>query len=296
MSAYATIIDDIMYIGGGECPDYNDDYYIFMYHLNENKWTRLPTRLPQCNGVVINISNKLTVIGGIDYTTSHPTNKVLTLQDNHWTSLCGYMNSARNWPAVLPHHQYTIVAGGEGGKGEIVLDTIEVFDGNQWTISIARLPKPMWSINATTCDNSLIIAGFFDADGYSNSEVYIAMIDDITATDISSSSSADYANNWTILAPTPCWNNTIVPYTTPAVIVGGRDKYGTTTDEVMAYNDSNNSWMSVSLLPLKCCKTTILKLPYSIIMAGGCTDNRTLETRKASCLNNVMIGELVECD
>ena len=294
LSAYATIIDDVLYIGGGVCPDDNDMFYIFMYELKENKWTRLPTRLPQCYGVVVNINNKLSIIGGLDHTTHYPTNKVLTLQDHQWTSLYGDMNSTRNWPAVLPHHQYTIVAGGKSGKDGVVVDTIEVFDGDQWTISKTCLPQPMWRISATTCNNSLIIAGFSTADGYRNNRVYITTIDNII--DHSTTSSSVDDNKWTKLADTPYWKTTIVPHTTPPVIVGGHDKQYNPTDDIMAYDDSTNSWRTVSHLPIKCSSTTILSLPHSIIMAGGVTDNSTIETRDATSLTSVMIGELVECD
>jgi len=290
--AYATIIDDVIYIGGGNCPDYNDEYYIFTYQLKQNKWSRLPTHLPQCYGVVVNINNKLTVIGGMDYTTGKPTNKVVTLQDDQWTSLYGNMNSARNWPAVLPHHQYTIVAGGKD-DGQVVLDSIEVFDGDQWTISKTCLPVPMWNISATTSNNSLIIAGYVGADGQRSSRVYITTIDDIIDHSTTSSSTDD--KKWTPLAPTPYWNTTIVPHTTPPVVVGGSNQHNT-TDDIMAYDDSTNSWRTVSSLPIKCCQTTILSLPHTIIMAGGCTDYRTLETAYATSLTSVMIGELVETD
>ena len=151
-----TIIDDVIYIGGGVCPHHNNQLYIFIYHLNDNKWTRLPTPLLHHYGVVVNINNKLTVIGGEEPTNSGPTNKVVTLQDDQWTLLYGNMNSARLKPAVLSHQQYTIVAGGKSDH-KVVEDTIEVFDGHQWTISKTHLPQPMWGIGATTSNNSLII-------------------------------------------------------------------------------------------------------------------------------------------
>ena len=289
--AYSTIIDDIIYIGGGACPHVSDQLYIFMYHLKENKWSRLPTPLPHYYGVVVNINNKLTVIGGLDHN-DRPINKVLTLKDDQWTSLYGDMNSARYRPAVLPHHHYTIVAGGQNDH-KVMVDSIEVFDGDQWTISKTCLPQPMWAIGATTSNNSLIIAGYTGADGQRYSGVYITTIDDIIDHSTTSSSTDD--NKWTQLAPTPYFNTTIVPNTTPPVIVGG-DKQYNTTDDIMAYDDSTNNWRTVSSLPIKCCHTTILSLPHTIIMAGGCTDRRTIETANATTLTSVMIGELVETD
>ena len=291
-NAYTTIIDDVIYIGGGACPHYNDQLYIFMYHLKQNKWTKLPTPLPHYGGGVVNINNKLTVIGGKDHNNGRPTNKVVTLQDDRWTSLYGDMNSARFRPAVLPHHHYTIVAGGRSDHN-VMVDSIEVFDGDQWTISKTYLPQPMSAISATSSNNSLIIAGYTGADGQRYSGVYITTIDDII--DHSTTSSSTNDNKWSELAHTPYWNTTIVPHTTPPVIVGG-DKQDNPTDDIMAYDDSTNSWRTVSSLPTKCCFTTILSLPHTIIMAGGCTDIRTKETATATSLTSVMIGELEETD
>jgi len=291
--AYATIIDDIIYIGGGECPDHNDQFYIFMYHLKENKWTRLSTRLPQYGGVVVKINNKLTVIGGRDSTTtSRSTNKVLTLQDHHWTSLYSDMNSARTRPLVTSHHQYTIVAGGVD-HDEVVLDTIEIFNisTNQWTISKTCLPEPMCIISATTYNNYLVITGYNNKDNKHVNGVYITTMDNII--DHSTTSSSDDDIKWTQLADTPYWSTTIIPHTTPSVIVGGHDEQIITTDNIMAYDDSTNSWRTVSVLPMKCCYTTIITLPHTIMVAGGVTDSRTTESRNTTSLTSVIIGELV---
>ena len=295
--AHALINDDVMYIGGGDCPHDNDKYYIFMYHLKENKWTRLPTRLPLQFGVVVNINNKLTVLGGYDPTTTKPTNKVITLQDGQWISLYSDMNSARWAPAVTSHHQYTIVAGGLG-HDKVALDNIEVFiiSTNQWTISKTCLPEPMWIISATNCNNSLVITGYNNKDGTRVTGVHITTMDNIIDHSISTTSSSTDDNKWIQLADTPYWRTNIVPHTTPPVIVGGHDQQYNTTDDIMAYDDSTNSWRTVSCLPIKCCVTTIITLPNSIIMAGGCTDTRTAETRNNTSLTSVIIGEFVECD
>jgi len=292
-SAGITLINDVMFIGGGVCPDHNDEYYIFMYNLKENKWTRLPTPLPQRYGAVVNINNKLTVIGGRDSINGRAINKVLTLQDHKWTSLYGNMNSARTSPLVVSHHQYIIVGGGESVDNAVV-DSIEVFDGKQWTISKTCLPQPMYYINATICNNSLVIAGFDDADGDSFNGVYITTVDNIII-DYSTTSKSTDNNKWSELAYTPYWSTTIIPNTTPPVVVGGHDEQDNTTDDIMAYDDSTNSWRTISHLPIKCCYTSIVKLSQSIIIAGGVTDGGTKKISNDTIFPSVMIGELVKC-
>ena len=289
----ATIIDDVIYIGGGECPGADDEYYIFMYHQKENRWTRLQARLPQHGGVIININNKLTVLGGMESVTNISTNKVLTLQNNRWISLYSDMNTARYKPAALSYQHYTIVAGGKDNN--VVLNTIEVFNlsNNQWTISKTFLPTPMWIISATTSYGAFIIAGHHTIIGCSNTGAYITTLDNILKPELSSTSSAD-DNKWIVLAAIPYWNATIVPQTTPPVIVGGHDDQFNTTDAIMVYDDSINIWKTVSVLPLKCCRTTMVTTHNSIIMAGGVTEYKTPQTIKSTTLTTVMIGNLVE--
>ena len=139
------------------------------------------------------------------------------------------------------------------------------------------LPKPMCDISATISKNSLIIAGYEGADGKRYNGVFITTMDDI----IDHSSSTEGTSKWRKLASTPYWNTTIVPCATPAVIVGWSIQ-GSTFDDIMAYDDSTNSWRRVSSLPIKCCYTTILSLPHNIIMAGGYTDSKTVNTAYAT--------------
>jgi len=284
--AYGTVINDILYIGGGVCPDHVDNYYVFAYNLRENKWTKLPAALPQCYGVVVNINDVLTVIGGADYNTSRATNKVSTLEEDKWTTLYGDMKCARSRPTVVPYHQYTIVAGGFG-EDDIVQDSIEYFNinTNQWTKTKTCLPKPMWRINATTCNNSIIIAGYGGANNKHYSTTFITTIDSIVQSD-------DDNNKWSELHPTPYWETTIVPHTTPPVIVGGYDEQHKPQDNIMLYDDTSNNWRTVGSLPIRCAETTVITVNNDIIIAGGCTDTRNTETANATSLTSVMIGQL----
>ena len=168
--AHATVINDTLYIGGGSCTTANDGYLMFRYKLIDDQWRILPV-LPQCYGVPTNINNDISYIGGYDRSTKRSTNKVITLLNNQLTIQYPNMTTARHYHAVVSYQYYTIVAGGVG-EDESTLDTIEVFNCNnyQWTILSTLLPRPMKFINATTCNQSFIIAGYYGADGgsYSN--------------------------------------------------------------------------------------------------------------------------------
>ena len=79
-------------------------------------------------------------------------------------------------------------------------------------------------------------------------------------------------------------NTNVVSHASPPVVLGGHDHQLNTIDDIMAYDDSNNSWRTVSYLPMKCCWMTALSLPHTIFMAGGCSDSKTTETAKATSL------------
>ena len=295
--AHATVINDTLYIGGGLCTTGNDDYLMFSYKLIDDQWRMLPV-LPQCYGVPTNINNDISYIGGADRSTKRSTNKVITLLNNQWTIQYPNMTTARHRHAVVSYQHYTIVAGGEGEDGS-TLDTIEVFNCNnyQWTILSTHLPQPMKNINATTCNQSFIIAGYHGADDNYNGTFIITM-DSLVGTEQehSLSSTSEHDNKWSQLCPTPYWNTTIVPNTTPPVIIGGRDQQGKTVNNISLYDDSSNSWRTVSSLPISCAKATVATINNIMIVAGGYTDASTRETANATTLTSVVLGQLELCD
>ena len=297
--AHATVINDTLYIEGGICTTANDQYLMFSYKLTDDQWRMLPV-LPQCVGVPTNINNDISYIGGQDPSTSRSTNKVITLLNNQWTSQYPNMITARKYHAVVSYQHYTIVAGGEGEDGS-TLDTIEVFNCNnyQWTILSTHLPQPMKVINATTCNQSFIIAGYVGANGGSYSGTFIITMDSLVGTEQQqslTSSTSEHDNKWSELYSTPYWNTTIVPNTTPPVIIGGEDKQRKTVNNISLYDDSSDSWRTVSSLPISCAQATVATINNIMIVAGGCTDVSTIETANATSLTSVVLGQLVLCD
>ena len=292
--AHATVINDVLYIGGGSCTTANDSYYMFSYKLIDDQWMRLPL-LPQCYGVPTNINNQLCYIGGHDYSTGRSTNKVITFEHDQWIVKHCNMTTARYYHAVVSYQHYTIVAGGEGEDGSI-LDTIEVFNcnNNQWTILSTHLPKPMSLINATTCNQSFIIAGYDGADNEAYNGTFIISMDSLVGADQQSltNSTSEDDNKCSALCHTPYWNTAIVPNTSPPVIIGGDDNQSKAVNNISLYDDSSNSWRTVSSLPISCAGATVAIINDVIIVAGGYTDASTIETANATTLTSVVLGHL----
>ena len=156
----------------------------------------------------------------------------------------------------------------------------------------------MWAINATTCNQSFIIAGYTRADSYASNGTFIISMDSLVGADQQSltSSTSEDDNKWSELCNTPYWSTAIVPNTSPPVIIGGQDNQGKTVNNISLYDDSSDSWRTVSPLPISCAQATVATINDVIIVAGGYTDNNTMETAIATTLTSVVLGQLELCD
>ena len=296
--AYSTVINSTLYITGGVCPnDIMNNYNVYKYEFDKNRWSVLPP-LQQYWGVPVNMNDHLTVIGGLLHN-NNPTNLVTTYDDNSWNNTYPNLSVARVDPAVVPYHQYVIVAGGRNDDDN-PLDSIEVFDitKSHWMIVNTHLPQPMYEISATICGDSFIIVGYSGAYKLRYSVTFIIPIDDILSLpqQTHSLSSTDKDNTkWHELASAPYWGTTLVPNTSPPVIIGGSKK-GITVNDITIYDHTNNKWNKISSLPVKCAFTTVAVINQSIIVMGGCSDPKTTETANATVFSDVHVGQLILCD
>ena len=294
--AHATVINSTLYITGGHCPnDHMNNYNVYKYQFDKNQWSVLPP-LQHWYGVPVNMNDHLTVIGGLHH--NKPTNLVTTYDDNRWSNTYPNLSVARLHPAVVPYHQYVIVAGGKGDDDN-PLDNIEVIDITKyhWMIVNTHLPQPMYWISATICSDSFIIVGYDGADHKRYRETFIIPIDDILSLpqQTHSLSSTDEDNTkWHELADAPYWRTALVPNTSPPVIIGGSVAQDiNTVNDITIYDDTSDKWNIISSLPINCGYTTVAVINQSIIVMGGCSDVKTTETVNATALSDVNVGLLV---
>ena len=302
-SACATVINTTLYISGGVCPSdsWNNDN-VYKYELDKNQWSVLPPLQQYC-GIPVNTDNQLTVIGGRHSTTHKPTTQVTTFTNNRWNNdTYPNLSVARAHTAVVPYHQYVIVAGGLGDEWTAV-DTIEMLDVTKchWMIVNTHLPQPMWGISATVCADSFTIVGYANADNIRYTGTFTIPIDQIISqqqqTQQSLTSSTDKDNTkWHILATAPYWKTALVPNTSPPVIIGGDDEQGKAVNEITIYDDTNNRWKKIASLPINCAYTTVAVINDCIIVMGGASNTKTAETTNATALSDVNVGQLVLCD
>ena len=296
-AAYAAVINSTLYISGGWCPnDTMKIYNVFKYELDKNQWSVLPP-LQQYYGIPVNIGDQLTIISGRCSTPPYNvSNQVITYSDNKWNNTYPNLSVGRANPAVVPYHQYVIVAGGKGDHNNF-LDIIEVFDltKSHWMIVNTHLPKPMYQISATICGDSFTIVGYTGAGNSGYRETFMIPIEGIISLPQQSRCSlADKDNTkWHQLADAPYWNAALVPNTSPPVIIGGNDELNNTVNDITIYDEKRNEWNKISSLPINCAFTTVAVINQSVVVMGGCSDKRTTETINATALSDVKVGQLV---
>ena len=294
--AYTTVINSTLYISGGCCPnDTISVFNVYKFELDKNQWSVLPP-LQQLCGIPVNISDQLTIISGCHFIPPYkPTNLVTTYDDNNWNNTYPNLSVARANPAIVPYHQYVIVAGGKGDDN--LLDSIEILDTTKshWTIVNTHLPKPMHHIPATICGDSFTIVGYTGANKRRSTEAFTIPIEGILSLpqQTHSLSSTDKDNTkWHQLANAPYWKTALVPNTSPPVIIGG-SKQDNTFNDIAMYSDTINKWNKISSLPINCALATVAVINQSIIVMGGCSDAKTTETCNATALSDVNAGQLV---
>ena len=297
--AFAAVINSTLYINGGWCPnDTMNNDNVYKYDLDKNQWSILPP-LQQYYGIPVTISDQLTIISGRCSTPPYkPTNLVTTYDGISWNNTYPNLSVARVQPAVVPYHQYVIVAGGKGDDDN-PLDSIEVFDitKSHWMIVNTHLPKPIYDISATICSDSFTIVGYGGADNIRYREAFTIPIEGILSLPQQSHSlsSTDKDNTkWHQLAPAPYWKTALVPNTSPPVIIGGSDEQVNTVNDIRIYDHTSNKWDKISSIPINCAHTTVAVINQSIIVMGGCSDTKTTETCDATALSDVNVGQLVD--
>ena len=197
-------------------------------------------------------------------------------------------------PGVVTHQEYVIVAGGRSIDSNTAHDDIEVLnwmENSHWRKALIKLPMPMRAFIPIMSDNHLIIVGYTGADGKINKSTYRLPVANITASIDGQLNSATFTG-WTKLTAATHSYTTLIPGSSPPVIVGGsnsRDK--TSTADIKMYDNSDHSWRSVGSLSSARCYVAVAAInDHAFVIIGGCTKGNKPE-RDSSSLTVVELGE-----
>ena len=149
--ATSVVLEGKLYIGGGECKNFQTDCTVYEYDITGlvHKWTPLPI-CPVAYFALGIVNRSLVLIGGLEVSTHRASNQ-LYLWDREkqdWVPSLPKMPTARQQPSASMYDLLLIVAGGYRNKE--VLGDVEVFDQAtfQWQ-TMPHLPIPC--AGATSC-------------------------------------------------------------------------------------------------------------------------------------------------
>ena len=291
--AYVAVSNGTIYCTG-TCADKDNEHEVYCYNAQTDQWKQLP-RPGHRLGVIHMVDEKLTIFGGRDPTTDRFRNKVTTYNSktNSWYSHFPNMLYNRGKPGVVTSHDYVIVMGGKSSP-DTILDNMEVMNYHhlQWREVSVHLPVPMWAIKPTISDH-ITIVGYAHSGGYNNGCYHIPTEELMLSFDQSLSPGA-VPVQWKELSPATHWYTTTIPYSNPAIIIGGENQSNVPTSDVSLYDIRKKSWSKVDLLTsARSCIGVSLINDNTIIAIGGYTKGAGVEAAKSSSLTIVEIGTIV---
>ena len=286
--------DKKVYVTGGDSPVEDVYHQVYVFDINTDQWGQLPPS-GHYYGIPHIIGGKLVIIGGRLSATKKMTNKVSTFDEDNqtWISYYPDLLSVRSKPGVVSHLEHVIVAG--GALDDITQDDIEIFnwvENSHWRKVSIKLPVPMWGFKPTISDDHLLIVGHGGIDMKPHKDIYKLPVADITAS-IEKQHNSDTPTKWTELTAADHWYTTIVPSSSPPVVVGGEDTTGTIpTADIKMYDNSNKSWKKIgSLTSARTAVGVAAVYNNAIIIIGGCTKGGGMVNAKSSSLTVVELGQ-----
>ena len=295
--AFVAMSNGTIYCTGTTAYEDNDND-VYSFDTKSNQWKQLP-RPGHCLGVIHMVDDKLTIFGGRDPVTNNRHNKVTTYNSktNSWYRCYPNMLYNRSKPGVTTSHYHVIVMGGKS-TDDIIHDNIEVMNYHQlqWKEICVHLPAPMWAISPTITGDYITIIGYYDATSRYNGYYQLPVQDIMSSLDQPLSTGA-VTSQWKELSPAPHWKTVTVPYSNPAVIIGGHShssQGSAPTSNVSIYDSSNNSWRKVDSLTSARSNAGISLINSNIvIIIGGCTKGvGGVEAAMSSSLTLVEIGNI----
>ena len=299
--AYVAVQDKKIYVAGGESPVGDAYHHVYVYDITIDQWGQLPPS-GHYKGIPLIIGQKLVIIGGRLSSTKKMTNKVSTFDEDSqtWTSYYPDLLSLRSKPGVVSHLEHVIVAGGgrptaEDDDTRVMQDDIEVLnwiENSHWRKVSIKLPVPMYGFTLIISDDYLLIAGYSGADMKGHNGTYKIPVANITSS-IDRLHNSETPTKWTELTAVDHLYTSLVPSSSPPVVVGGEDKTGTIpTADIKMYDNSDKVWKKIgSLSSARSYAAIAAVYNNAIIVIGGCTKGDTFGNRKSSSLRVVELGQ-----
>ena len=272
------VLERSVYVGGGYT-GIDDQYYVQVFNMKTNKWSRLPRYRYKYFAMTV-INHHLTLVGGrgVDLKVTNQL-AVYEPSSQQWTYPYNPMPTPRHFPAVLMYDIWLLVAGGHASWTDLA--TVELFNTstNQW-LATSSLPTPCSYLTSAIVDNY----------GYlvmKSKQVFRVSLPDIVSQTVNQSTSKSPAL-WCRLPDTPLSYSTAISLRGYLLVVGGsHDNYTRSTD-IHLYQPESEQWTKVGDLPIVREYCSCVVLPSGeLLVAGGreSSGQRTSRVDVASVLN-----------
>ena len=272
------------------------EHQVYVYDGNTDEWDQLPPS-GHYYGIPQIIGSKLAIIGGRLSANNERTNKVSTFDEDSrtWKSYYPDLLKVRSGPGVVTHLEHVIVAGGSRGaiRNRITQDDIEVLnwiENSHWRRVPIKLPVPMFGFTPTISDDNMIIVGYHGVNSSRYRSAYKIPVANITSVD--QHHRYDTPIHWIKLTDAIHWYTSLIPNSSPPVVVGGQDLTNTATADIRMYDNSNNSWKKVGSLSSARSYVTVSTIcNNAVIVIGGYTETRSKISARLSSLKLLQLGQ-----
>ena len=247
---------------------------MIVYEPQEDSYDTLPPYTCYYFSMAV-VDSQLVLVGGRDVETRQASNKlgVWNEQSKSWTYTLPSMTSACSSASVATlKNRWLFVIGGLGDG--TALSRVEILDatGSRQWYNVTPLPKPCYSMSATTIGNMCYLLGGYSTSLISSKDVLCVDLDHLITRVLAVSQPAACANAqcssspWQTLPSTPMNYSTALAINGALLAVGA---YGGSTT-IYHYRPSSGCWVEAGELPAgrSCCVCAVL--PNSeIFVAGG---------------------------
>jgi len=261
-NAQAVVLNNKVYVGGGDTPDLTTDVNIYTYDPTMDTWETLQS--PTRRSALTTYHNKLLLVGGWEVSTDETTNQLWVFEEGEqtWTQPLPPMPTRRNGASAVSTQDHLIVAGGFNNSG--TLNTVEVFDGQQW-LTADPLPMSCGYMNSTCHDGHYYLMGGW----WQGTSVFYTSLqslgDKATQHPPTSPTNTDQPSVWKTLSNTPHkWSSTTV-FGGALVAVGGYHYQSS----LHLYSPLTQSWLPAGDVPVGVYDTCTVTLPTGEMMVIG---------------------------
>ena len=280
----AHYLDGKVFITGGILDNNDLCKAMQVYHIDDQKWTRI-SDIPQYECGADIIQSHLTLIGGADAVTHKITGKLSTYVNDHWEEIYPPMPTPRGRFGVALEDNLLITAC--GCLSEVAVSTVEVLntESKQWySLRSLQLPEPIYSCGMTISSGYVYIGGGMNATEEPTMSYWKLPWSAIQQS-VQSRDNTSSPVTWEKIADSPFNGSSLLLNSKLPVLFGGLD--GKARSDIFVYDPTQRRWTAVGNINTECTYPCVIPInSYTVFVCGGSIDNN-------SCTNKTEL--LVMC-